>query len=1011
MDRDLALSDAESLADAVDLAAFDVRRRAQKLVADAAVKNLTALGGGAWAAVVHAGRSHEATLTCAAGRWRFACTCAESESPCSHATATALVLLENHRRERRRQLLSGTYVPPPDEPTLREEPDAPPANPLAPYHALFRGLRSPVLSGWDLHALGWPAEIAPQPLWPDVPADFEEFCAGLVLHAADWAVSLPADVLEAARRSPRQEALALWAQEQATERWTRLARDAAPPFPGSFELRPPLVTGADWRLRHRGPALPPPWPAACPVPGWPVPAAVIESALGAAFLEKLAVAVPETVSSRVRAVPWHFTLHGEATASLLDDAPPLALVRFAGATADGARRNDFGEEGWRHFDEVAATDRWTRHDDTAKTRAAAWFGTLGAVFHRPTRQWQLTLTPAAAERVATALKRPPGDVTLELSGELRSLLLPPVAAITRLEVLEDGLDWFELRAVRDVSDTTLTTLEIKALLDAEGAFVHLGKRGWRTLQDQTDPAVRQRIEAAGMKPRGLASEARRFHTLQLARDGLADLLPPQTRERLVHRTHELETLEPPTLPTCITATLRPYQLEGFQFLAALSQAGCGGLLADDMGLGKTLQTLCWLAWLRESAPEGQRSALVVCPKSLTDNWRAEARKFIPGLHVRVWRSRELRLFASEAPWAGLNIVSYPQLRQLAEKLPRVSFLAAILDEAQAIKNPDSATSKAARAIAARHRLALSGTPIENRLLDLWSVMAFAVPGVLGNRVTFEREIECIDDLDGPRRLAQRVRPFVLRRTKMQVAKDLPERIEEDIHCEMSDAQRTLYRAELKKAQQQLLRVDGPQQFQQERFHVLASLMRLRQLCCDPNLVFPGAKLPSAKLEALDDLLEPILAEGHKALIFSQFTSMLHGLHERLRSLGVPICVLTGETDHRGAVVDRFNATHGPALFLISLKAGGAGLNLTSASYVILFDPWWNPAAEAQAIDRAHRIGQQRTVIAYRLLIKDSLEEKIRALQTAKAALAQGVLGEEAFHQSLSLSDLKNLLAE
>jgi SNF2 family DNA or RNA helicase len=603
-----------------------------------------------------------------------------------------------------------------------------------------------------------------------------------------------------------------------------------------------------------------------------------------------------------------------------------------------------------------------------------------------------------------------------------------VVARTRLEIVEDGLDWFELRAVRDVSETTLTPLELKALLDAEGSWVDLGRKGFRQLVDETDPATLTRLAEAGLRPHGLVSEKRRFHTLQLAGDRLHELLPAATRERLDHRAAVLAAHTPPGLPRALRAELRPYQLEGFRFLTALAQAGCGALLADDMGLGKTVQTLAWLAWLREqgdpaapaaarldldAAPPSARdpqSALVVCPKSLTDNWRAEARKFLPGLHVRVWKAKDLRFFHHEAPWAGLNILSYPQLRLVADKLDRVRFLAAILDEAQAIKNPDSATARAARALQSTHRLALTGTPIENRLLDLWSICAFAVPGVLGSRVRFEREVESLDELDGARDLATRVRPFVLRRTKSQVARDLPERIEEDLYCEMGEAQERLYKAELKKAQQQLLVVAEERQFQQDRFHVLASLMRLRQLCCDPSLLFPGAAVPSAKLEALDDLIEPILAEGHKVLIFSQFTSMLATLRTRLAPHRVPLFSLTGATERRGEVVDQFNHTQGPAVFLISLKAGGSGLNLTSASYVILFDPWWNPAAEAQAIDRAHRIGQTRTVIAYRLLIKDSLEEKIRALQASKAALADGVLGEEALTQTLNLDQLRSLLA-
>lgn len=706
----------------------------------------------------------------------------------------------------------------------------------------------------------------------------------------------------------------------------------------------------------------------------------------------------------------------------LDDLPPGMR-----AQADRLARDKAG----RHLTELGATEWAALVGGGPGAKAcevtAAW---------SPQLLWQFSCScgraPAPCLHVAATAVLVAEKQRLAVRHRLLGTSAAPVVALapprqnvvtrTRLEIVEDGPDWFELRAVRDVSETTLSPLEMKALLDAEGAWVDLGRKGFRRLVDETDPATLARLDEAGLRPHGLVSEKRRFHTLQLASDRLHALLPAATRERLDQRATALASRAPARLSGQLRAELRPYQLEGFHFLSALSQAGCGALLADDMGLGKTVQTLAWLAWLREQEPTvatpGDRAAsaglnasssLVVCPKSLTDNWRAEAHKFWPSLHVRVWKAKDLRFFHHEAGWAGLNIISYPQLRLIAEKLDRVTFLAAILDEAQAIKNPDSATAKAARALQARHRLALTGTPVENRLLDLWSILAFAVPGVLGSRVRFEREVESLDELDGARDLAARVRPFVLRRTKSQVARDLPERIEEDLFCDMSEAQERLYKAELKKAQQQLLLVAEDRQFQQDRFHVLASLMRLRQICCDPALLFPGTTVPSAKLEALDDLIEPILAEGHKVLIFSQFTSMLATLRHRLAPYQVPVLSLTGETERRGELVEKFNRLDGPAVFLISLKAGGSGLNLTSASYVILFDPWWNPAAEAQAIDRAHRIGQTRTVIAYRLLIKDSLEEKIRALQASKAALAQGVLGEEALTKALDLSQLRALL--
>jgi SNF2 family DNA or RNA helicase len=260
-------------------------------------------------------------------------------------------------------------------------------------------------------------------------------------------------------------------------------------------------------------------------------------------------------------------------------------------------------------------------------------------------------------------------------------------------------------------------------------------------------------------------------------------------------------------------------------------------------------------------------------------------------------------------------------------------------------------------------------------------------------------------------LAARVRPFLLRRAKSQVAQDLPDRIEEDLICEMEGEQKTLYRAEFKRAQQLLLSVTTQKELNEQRFHFLTSLLRLRQICCHPALVSQELqKADSAKLSALLDLLEPILEQGHKVLVFSQFVTMLDILRDTMRERGWTYFYLAGETENRGELVNKFQESNGSAVFLISLKAGGFGLNLTAASYVVLFDPWWNPAVENQAIDRTHRIGQTSKVIAYRLLIKDSIEQKIRQLQKAKAALAQDVLGEERFAQSLTLDDLRFLFS-
>jgi SNF2 family DNA or RNA helicase len=633
-----------------------------------------------------------------------------------------------------------------------------------------------------------------------------------------------------------------------------------------------------------------------------------------------------------------------------------------------------------------------------------------------------------------------------------------------LEVEEAGVDWFDLKVVLKVDDTTLTPEELKLLLNARGGYVRLGAKGWRRLRFNLTNEEDEQLARLGLHAGDFSTEPQRFHALQLADGAAKKFLTPEHVEKIERRAGELKTRVTPALPPAIRATLRPYQTDGFHFLAYLTANRFGGVLADDMGLGKTLQTLAWIAWLKQESaaggisgdgsrddprgqvlaegatssggmpggktpptaadgtsavtkaltdrPGGAPPSLVVCPKSVTDNWRAEAERFYPGLRVRVWRGEPAEELTAARESADLVVLNYAQLRALSPAIGRVAWQAAILDEAQCIKNPDSQTAAAARALTAEHRLALTGTPIENRLLDLWSIMAFAMPGALGNRTHFLRRFNAQDDPLARRRLGARVRPFLLRRTKTQVASDLPDRVEEDLLCEMEGPQQTLYRAELKRARQIILGLQTNQQLNQERFNILTSLLRLRQICCHPVLVDASLHAAEgAKVTALEELLEPLMEEGHKVLVFSQFVTMLELLRELTKRREWPHFYLAGDTENRGDLVREFQAAPGGAVFLISLKAGGFGLNLTAASYVVLFDPWWNPAVENQAIDRTHRIGQTSKVMAYRLVMRDSIEQKIRALQRQKAALAADVLGEERFAQSLTLEDLRFLFAE
>jgi SNF2 family DNA or RNA helicase len=663
-------------------------------------------------------------------------------------------------------------------------------------------------------------------------------------------------------------------------------------------------------------------------------------------------------------------------------------------------------------------------------------------------RWELRLTKKFADVFVPFLQSLPPDICVELKGELASFQNAEVAGKIRLAATEDGIDWFNLQVLVDVSDVTLTKAEIKLLLDAKGKWVRLADKGWRKLAFTLSAEEDAELARLGLTPHELTSEPQRLHALQLADEAARKFLPAETCDRIERRVAELQTRVTPDVPAEIKAEMRPYQREGFHFLCYLSTNHFGGILADDMGLGKTLQTLAWLAWLRNverdvhaastsvivsasgntdamefstlkraeaSAPQlptpnSQLPSLVVCPKSVADNWRAEAEKFFPALKVRAWSASESRSFSGMLHTADLHVLNYSQLRNVGDELVREKFHAVILDEGQYIKNPSSLTALVAKSLRAEHRLILSGTPIENRLLDLWSLMSFAMPGALGNRAEFGRLYDGKNDPFARQRLSARVRPFLIRRTKAQVARDLPDRVEEDLFCELEGEQKTLYRAELKRAQAMLLGVQTAAALNQQRFNVLTSLLRLRQICCHPRLVKADSKAASAKVEALIETLEPLLEEGEKVLVFSQFVGLLEILREEIKARGWQHWYLAGDTEDRGDLVRGFQAAEGAGVFLISLKAGGFGLNLTAASYVVLFDPWWNPAVENQAIDRTHRIGQTQKVIAYRLLIKDSIEEKIRALQKQKSSLADDVLGEEKFSQSLSLDDLRYLLA-
>ena len=471
---------------------------------------------------------------------------------------------------------------------------------------------------------------------------------------------------------------------------------------------------------------------------------------------------------------------------------------------------------------------------------------------------------------------------------------------------------------------------------------------------------------------------------------------PPSFDKLAPLIHGFESLPEVELPKDLTATLRAYQKVGVDWLCFLRDAGLGAVLADDMGLGKTLQTLC--------AVKGR--TLIVCPKSVLHNWEAEARRFRPALKVVIYQGPRRELDKK----ADLIITTYAILRLDAERLAAETWDTLVLDEAQAIKNPDSQVSRAAYALKAHFPVALSGTPLENRLEELWSMFHFSHRGLLSGRSQFRDRYSLPIEQGNKKKLAElreKTKPFILRRLKREVAPELPPRTDMVLEIELDQSERDLYNAVRAATQRDLL-----EKLQKggNVLQALEALLRLRQAACHPALVPGQSAESSSKIEALLESLEQVAAEGHKALVFSQWTSLLDLVEPHLERAGLRSVRLDGRTRDRAAVVNEFQSDDGPPVMLTSLKAGGTGLNLTAADHVFLLDPWWNPAAEDQAADRAHRIGQERPVLVYRLIAKDTVEEGILALQAKKRALADAALEGTGDAAGITREDLLALLA-
>jgi superfamily II DNA or RNA helicase len=611
---------------------------------------------------------------------------------------------------------------------------------------------------------------------------------------------------------------------------------------------------------------------------------------------------------------------------------------------------------------------------------------------------------ADAPRFIDKLKRWRGDLAGKAAGVVRpAVTLEPRLALATAPAGDGGVDGvrFDLRFVprgneggKPGGKGVDATAVVRAWQEGLG-IVPLPEGGWASL-----PAGW--LDKHGQRLADLL--AARQDDGQLARHALPALAalctvlehpPPPGLDRLAPLVEGFEHIPAAPLPADVTASLRGYQRAGVDWLSFLRGAGLGGVLADDMGLGKTLQAMC--------AFDGR--TLVVGPTSVIFNWRAELARFRPALKVSTYHGPARTL----DPAADVTITSYATLRLDAKALAAVTWRTVVLDEAQAIKNPDSQTARAAYALPAGFRLALTGTPVENRLEELWSLMHFTNRGLLGGRGEFaDRHARPIADGQpgAAAALRQRVRPFLLRRLKADVAPELPPRSERVMRIELADAERAVYDAVRAATHKDVLAL---LESGKGVMAALEALLRLRQAACHPALVPGQTAATSSKLEALLAALEAAAADGHRALVFSQWTSLLDLIEPALARAELAFARLDGSTRDRGEVVARFQADDGPPIMLVSLKAGGSGLNLTAADHVFLCDPWWNPAVEAQAADRTHRIGQTRPVFVHRLVAIDTVEERILALQDAKRALMDAALGDGGAAAGLTKADLLALL--
>ena len=580
--------------------------------------------------------------------------------------------------------------------------------------------------------------------------------------------------------------------------------------------------------------------------------------------------------------------------------------------------------------------------------------------------------------------------------------------------LSTGIDWFDLDGGIDYGGQSVNLPDLLAAARRGETMIELGDGSMGMLPEEWLKKYGMLADLGTAENGALRFNASQAGVLDALLANQPEIQVDAAFEKVRERLRQFEGVVALDSPPGFHGELRPYQREGLGWLDYLQRFGFGGILADDMGLGKTIQVLALLQ-RRRYRRQAKGPALAVVPRSLVFNWIQEAAKFTPRLKVLDYTGPGRHSLREKFAEYDLIITTYGTLRTDITELTNFEFDYVMLDESQAIKNADSQSAKAARLLRARHRLAISGTPIENHLGELWSVIEFLNPGMLGSDTVFKKYASAGTGagLDAADRilLAKTLRPFILRRTKSQVVQDLPEKTEQTLYCDMETEQRRCYDELRVHYRDALLRKDAVE-LNRSKIEVLEALLRLRQAACHPGLINPDVSSePSAKLEMLLPSIAEVVEEGHKVLVFSQFTSFLAIVRERLDQEQLVYEYLDGRTRNRAAKVERFQNDPDCPIFLISLKAGGLGLNLTAAEYVYLLDPWWNPAVEAQAIDRSHRIGQTQHVFAYRLICRGTVEEKILELQQKKRDLADAILNaDNRVISTLTREDLEFLLS-